>query len=85
MNAPHAKWMKLAARGNLAITELFDAAAGLERAGQRSAAIELYRHWLKHHARSAHAFAAHFNLAVALLAEGDGSGAEAAYRQAIAL
>ncbi|MBV5323974.1 MAG: tetratricopeptide repeat protein, partial [Rhodospirillaceae bacterium] len=77
--------MKLAARGSLSITELFDAAATLEQAGQRAASVELYRHWLKHHARTPHAYAAWFNLAVALLAEGDGAGAEAAYRQSISL
>jgi predicted O-linked N-acetylglucosamine transferase (SPINDLY family) len=85
MNAPHAKWMKLAARGNLNVTELFDAAAALEQGGQRAAAIELYRHWLKHNARSPHGYAALFNLAVSLIANGEPDAAETAYRQAIAL
>jgi len=85
MHAPHAKWMKLAARGSLSITELFDAAATLERSGQRPAAVELYRHWLKHHARAPHAYAAWFNLAVSLVGENDTAGAEAAYRQSISL
>ena len=73
---------KRAARGNLPIAELFQAALTLTEAGQRPRAIELYRSWLQH-TPSPLAYAARFNLAVVLGDSGDTAGAEAAYRAAL--
>ena len=84
VNAPHAKWLKLAGRGNLTVAELFSAAAQLQEQGQLPLAVELYRVWLDKTPRSPLAYAVRFNLAVSLSNTGDDAGAEAEYRKAIA-
>ena len=81
----HAQWLKLAARGNMTIPELFDAAATLTQQGQPQLAIDLYRTWIEHTSRSPLAYAAWFNLGALLAATNDDAGAEAAYRKCIAL
>jgi len=81
----HAQWLKQAARGNMTIPELFDAAAALTQQGQSQSAIDLYRHWIEHTKRSPLAYAAWFNLGALLAAINDNDGAEAAYRKCIAL
>ncbi|NVM79016.1 putative O-linked N-acetylglucosamine transferase (SPINDLY family)/SAM-dependent methyltransferase [Duganella sp. SG902] len=81
----HAQWLKQAARGNMTIPELFDAAAALTQQGQSQLAIDLYRTWLEHTKRSPLAYAAWFNLGAVLAAVNDDEGAEAAYRKSIAL
>jgi predicted O-linked N-acetylglucosamine transferase (SPINDLY family)/SAM-dependent methyltransferase len=81
----HAQWLKQAARGNMTIPELFNAAAALSLQGQSAQAIDLYRTWIDHTKRSPLAYAAWFNLAALLAATNDEAGAEAAYRKSIAL
>ncbi|MES2741365.1 MAG: methyltransferase domain-containing protein [Pseudomonadota bacterium] len=76
--------MQLAGLGQLPIGELFTIAQELIGAGQAAAGIALYRHWLAHTV-SPLAYAVCFNLAVSLANEGDDSGAEQLYRQAIEL
>jgi predicted O-linked N-acetylglucosamine transferase (SPINDLY family) len=80
-----AQWLKQAARGNMTIPELFDAAAALTQQGQPQSAIDLYRTWIEHTKRSPLAYAAWFNLGALLAAVNDDDGAEAAYRKCIAL
>jgi|GEM_PF-512922 len=84
-NAPHAKWLKLAARGNLTVGELFSAAGQLQAQGLVAQSVELYRAWLDKSPRAPLAYAARFNLAVTLSNSGDEAAAEAEYRKAIAL
>src|SRR5471032_2617251 len=84
-NAPHAKWLKLAARGNLTVGELFSAAGQLQAQGLVAQSVELYRAWLDKSPRAPLAYAARFNLAVTLSNSGDDAAAEAEYRKAIAL
>jgi predicted O-linked N-acetylglucosamine transferase (SPINDLY family) len=72
-----------AARGDMPITELFNAAAQLQVHGARHAAT-LYLVWLEKTV-SPLAYAACFNLAVTLSAAGDEAAAEQAYLRAIAL
>jgi len=82
---PHAQWMKQAARGNMTIPQLFDAAAALQKQGQPQQAIALYRCWIEHGSRQPLLYAAWFNLGALLAADSDDAGAEAAYRKCIAL
>src|SRR5471032_193707 len=84
VHAPHAKWLKLAGRGNLTVAELFSAAAQLQEQGHVAQSVELYRAWLDKTPRSPLAYAVRFNLAVMLSTTGDDAGAEAEYRKAIA-
>ncbi|MYM95031.1 O-linked N-acetylglucosamine transferase family protein [Duganella vulcania] len=82
---PHTQWLKQAARGNMTIPQLFDAAAALQKQGQPQQAIALYRCWIEHGARQPLLYAAWFNLGALLAADSDDAGAEAAYRKCIAL
>src|SRR5476649_2813642 len=84
-HAPHAKWLKLAGRGNLTVAELFSAAGQLHAQGHVAQAIELYRAWLDKTPRAPLAYAARFNLAVLLSNSGAEADAEAEYRKAIAV
>ena len=72
----------LAARGELDIVELMNAAELLKGRGQRDGAIALYRSWLEH-TSSPVAYAASFNLGVELAAQQQYPQAEAMYRQAL--
>ncbi|SFV13543.1 Predicted O-linked N-acetylglucosamine transferase, SPINDLY family [Pseudoduganella namucuonensis] len=65
------------------ITDLFNAAAQLQGAGNAKGAVALYRLWLEQ-SPSPLAYAARFNLAVTLSAVGDDAGAEEMYRAASA-
>lgn len=75
--------LALAARGELALAELFATAEQLSQAGHVDIAIELYRAWLVNTDTPA-TYAVRFNLASLLLNSGDNAGAEALYRQALA-
>ncbi|NRR32669.1 tetratricopeptide repeat protein [Oxalobacteraceae bacterium] len=74
----------LAAQGALPIVELFGLAQELAASGAPAQAIALYRLWLKH-TDTPLAYAGHFNLAVALMQEGELGAAEQAFRKAISL
>ena len=73
---------ELAAKGALPIVELFNVCAGLNAAGNSTAAIALYRLWLASTASPA-AYAVMFNLAVNLADVHDDAGAEVQYRNAL--
>ena len=68
--------------GKLEFGPLIELAAQLEAANQTPLAIVLYQTWLQRTA-SPYAYAAHFNLALALANAGDNAAAESAYRKAI--
>ena len=75
--------LKLAASGKMSLEQLITAAEACTAANQAEQGIALYRAWLKH-SRSPLAYAANFNLGVALSNVQDLAGAEAAYQAAIA-
>jgi len=70
-------------QGALTLVELFQITQDLNQYGRQDTAIQLYRDWLAG-PPSPLAYAAWFNLAIALNAKGDVAGAEAAYRSALA-
>ncbi|WBS02791.1 glycosyltransferase [Pseudoduganella sp. SL102] len=71
------------AQGTLPLVDLFQVTHELHQNGHQDTAIQLYRDWLAG-PPSPLAYAAWFNLAIALNARGDSAGAESAYRSAIA-
>lgn len=71
------------AGGTLQLVELFQLTQALQQHDRQDTAIQLYRDWLAG-PPSPLAYAAWFNLAIALNARDDIAGAEAAYRSAIA-
>lgn len=70
--------------GKLEFPKLIEIAGHLESAGFRPLVAVLYQTWLKR-SQSPYVHAVWFNLGATLTNEGDFPGAEAAYRQAIAL
>lgn len=67
----------------MSVTELMDQAQALSQRGLARDAAELYRTWIEH-TTSSHHHVACFNWGTLLAALGDHTGAEAAYRQALA-
>ena len=76
--------IELARDQRLDLMQLLSTAEALKATGQVAEAIALYRRWLQA-AQSPHAHIAMFNLGVALGSLNDHAGAEAVYRQAIAV
>ncbi len=72
----------LAEQGTLDLIQLMSVAERLKASGQKGSAIDLYRLWLEHSA-SPLAFAAYFNLGVALASDGQYLEAEQMYRKAL--
>ena len=81
---PYQQLLVQAETGQLGLFQLISAAESLIAAGDRLAAIGLYRAWLKK-PDPALEYAAYFNLGVLLADTGSQSEAEAAYRQAVHL
>jgi len=73
----------LASQGLLSVTDLFTVAQQITDIEQPDIAIQLYKTWLEHTA-SQIAYAVQFNLGVTLSNNNDDTGAEEAYRAAIA-
>ena len=84
---PLAAALAQARAGTLALGDLVGLAESLGGAGRADAGIALYRQWIESvsAAQAPLVFVAHFNLGVLLGSAGDRSGAEAAYRAAIAI
>ena len=80
---PYGAALKLASSGRMSLEQLITAAEACNAHNDPEQGIALYRAWLKH-TRSPLAYAANFNLGVALSNVQDFSGAEAVYAEAIA-
>ncbi len=73
--------------GHIGLTELMSLAEGFNAVGAVDAAVALYRTWLASPPKSevGFAFVALFNLGASLSSQGDGEGAQSAYRAAVAI
>ena len=84
---PLAEALARCGAGLVGLTELMSLAEGFNAVGAVEAAVALYRAWIASppQAQAGLAFVANFNLGAALSTQGDGVGAQAAYRAAIAI
>jgi len=84
---PLAEALARCGAGLVGLTELMSLAESFNAAGAVEAAVALYRAWIASppQAQAGLAFVANFNLGAALSTQGDGDGAQAAYRAAIAI
>jgi predicted O-linked N-acetylglucosamine transferase (SPINDLY family) len=79
------RWLALAQSRQLAIFDLFNAAATLQSLGQRILAADLYKAWIAHNADNEVLYAVYFNYGVALNEAQDRAGAINAFRESIRL